>query len=124
MMILDRLQKVDKDTLEVIDIVTDTLFRLGVRTSKERAWEIFKQLNKIPFEFLIDRNKEIEYQGQGVHLSSKHAKQRLVIKDIGKYEVKAVSARKSLDRKAVIKFTPSEDIKNYALENIKVMQNE
>lgn len=114
---LDKLQKVDKETLSIIKLVKQTLFSMGIRTSDERAWEVFKRLNKLPFEYLINRNKDgIEYQGQGVHLSSKHANQRLVIKDIGQYELKAVSARQNLEKKAVVKFTPSEDIKNKALE--------
>lgn len=116
--ILDKLQKVDEETLDIVGLTQDILFSLGIRTSKERAWEVFKRLNKLPFEYLINRNKKdgIEYQGQGVHLSSKHANQRLVIKEVGQYELKAVSARKSLEKKAVVKFTPSEDIKKLALE--------
>lgn len=111
--ILGRLQKVDEETLEIIDLVRDQLFKLGIRTSRERAWEVFKQLNKIPFEYLIDRNKEIEYQGQGTHITNKFANQRLVIKDVGRYEIKAVG-RKDAPKKAVIKFIPSEDIKKLA----------
>ena len=34
---LNRLQKVDKDTNELIDAVKDFLFSVGVRTSRERA---------------------------------------------------------------------------------------
>jgi hypothetical protein len=115
---LDRLQKADQETIEFIKLIKQTLFSLGIRTSEERAWEVFKSLNKLPFQVLIDKNKEegIKYQGQGVHLSSKHANQRLVIKDVGQWEIKAVSARKGMARKAVVKFTPSEDIKKLALE--------
>jgi hypothetical protein len=111
---LKRLQKVDQDTNDLIAEIQKFLFSVGVRTSKERAWEIFKACYKIPFEMLIERNDTIEYQGQGVHLSSRHDKQRLVIKDIGKFELKGVSMKKDAKKTAAVKFVPSYDIKNMA----------
>lgn len=109
---LDRLQKVDKDTNELIDAVKDFLFSVGVRTSRERAWEIFKEVYKIPFRMLIERNDEIKYQGQGTHLSSKHGAQLLVVHDIGRFELKGIA--KGPSKKAVVKYVPSQDIKNLA----------
>lgn len=109
---LNRLQKVDKDTNELIDAVKDFLFSVGVRTSRERAWEIFKEVYKIPFRILIERNDEIKYQGQGTHLSSKHGSQLLVIHDIGRFELKGIA--KGPSKKAVVKYVPSQDIKNLA----------
>lgn len=111
---LDRLQKKDIDTNALIDEVQKFLFSVGVRTSKERAWEIFKTCFKLPFELLISRNEKIEYQGQGVHLSSRHNVQRLIIKSIGKFELKGVSSKNTVNKKAVVKFVPSKDIKNLA----------
>lgn len=109
---LNRLQKVDKDTNELIDAVKDFLFSVGVRTSRERAWEIFKEVYKIPFRILIERNDEIKYQGQGTHLSSKHGSQLLVVHDIGRFELKGIA--KGSSKKAVVKYVPSQDIKNLA----------
>ena len=47
---LDRLQKADQETIEFIKLIKQTLFSLGIRTSEERAWEVFKSLNKLPFQ--------------------------------------------------------------------------
>ena len=118
---LDRLQKIDQDTNDLIEEVQKFLFSVGVRTSKERAWAIFKACYKIPFEMLITRNNTIEYQGQGVHLSSRHNKQRLVIKDIGKFEIKGVSMKKDIAKTAVVKFIPSYDIKNLVAAKVEVI---
>lgn len=116
MRMLDKLQKVDKDTIELIDRFRDYLFSIGIRTSRERAWAIFQTAYKLPFEMIIKRNKKIKYQGQGVHISSKHGKQQMVIKDVGKFIVQGVSSKKSGTKKAAVKFTPSEDIKQLAAE--------
>ena len=119
-MILDRLQKVDKHTKKLIEEMRKALFSMGVRTSNERAWAILQAAFKLPFEYIIGLNEEIEYQGAGVHISSKHGDQLVVIKDLGRFEVKAVGNEGN--RKAVVKFIPSEDIKNLAEEAIRVKE--
>jgi len=118
---LSRLQKADKDTNELIDSVRDYLFSVGVRTSRERAWDIFQNVHRIPYKLLVSRNKEIPYQGQGKHISHKHGDQLLVIKNIGKFELKGVSMKKDQQKKATIKFSPSAEIKA-EIEKIKVIE--
>ena len=60
---LKRLQKVDQDTNDLIAEIQKFLFSVGVRTSKERAWEIFKACYKIPFEMLIEKGGESQGRG-------------------------------------------------------------
>lgn len=119
-MILDKLQKTDKHTKHLIKEVQKLLFSLGIRTSKERAWAVFQQVFKLPFEYVASLNDEIEYQGAGVHISSRHGNQLVVIKDLGRFEIKAVG--KPGKRKATIKFTPSEDIKRLVEESVEVKE--
>lgn len=111
---LDKLQKVDKDTNELINAVQKYLFSVGIRTSKERAWDILQTMYKIPFEMLIKRNSVIKYQGQGAHISSKHGAQLMVIKNIGRFEVKGIVNTKTKTKRAKVKYTPSADIQNLA----------
>lgn len=120
---LTRLQKTDKDTNELIDIVKDYLFSVGVRTSRERAWEIFKAIHKLPYKIMVEKNPVIKYQGQGRHISSKHGDQLLSIKDVGRFELMGVSSKKGQQKRAAIKFTPSNDIKEL-IETIKVLEED
>ena len=120
---LTRLQKVDKDTNELIDMVKEYLFSVGVRTSKERAWDIFQTIHQLPYRFMVERNKEIKYQGQGMHITHKYGNQLLTIKNIGKFELKAVSVKKDSIKRPTIKFTPSAEIRSLIEENVKVIDN-
>lgn len=119
---LPRLQKTDSHTKEVIKQMRDYLFSVGIRTSEERAWAILQTAFKLPFEYMVSINDEIGYQGQGVHISSKHGNQLVTIKDLGRFELKAVG--KENNRKAVIKFKPSEDIARLVEEKVKVVEDE
>lgn len=118
---LSKLQKSDKDTNELIDMAKAYLFSVGVRTSRERAWDILKNMHQLPYKLLVARNKQIEYQGQGVHISHKHGDQLLVVRNIGRFELKGVSSRKTKEKTATIKFTPSEEIKK-EVQKIKVIK--
>lgn len=118
--ILPRLQKDDEHTKNLIKEMKSFLFSIGIRTSEERAWTILQHAFKLPFAYMIDLNKEIEYQGQGTHISSKHGDQLLVIKNLGRFELKAVG--KEGFRKPVIKFIPSEDVKNEVISKVKVIE--
>lgn len=121
--ILNRLQKTDDDTNKLIDMVKDYLFSVGIRTSRERAWDIFQNVFKIPYKLVVDRNPEIDYQGQGRHISSKHGAQLLVVKDIGRFELKGVSSHKNQKKTASITFVPSADIRAL-VETVKVNYDE
>lgn len=116
---LKKLQKVDADTNELINQYRQFLFDNGIRTSKERAWELFQHAHKLPYLMLIEANPKITYQGVGAHISHKHGKQLLVIKNVGKFEIKGVSNKKSNSKSAAIKFQPSNDIKKL-LESVEV----
>ena len=119
---LSKLQKSDKDTNELIDKVREYLFSIGIRTSRERAWDIFQAIHKMPYEILITKNKVIKYQGQGQHISHKNQpSQVLTIKDIGKFEIKAVSSTKSKPKRASIKFVASKDIQKMLDEKVEVI---
>lgn len=109
--ILTRLQKADEDTNNLIDAFRDYLFSVGIRTSRERAWDIFKTSFKLPFELLVRKNETIKYQGPGAHISHKHGDQLLVIKNVGKFELKGVSMKKDQKKRAAIKFVPSADVR-------------
>ena len=117
---LDKLQKADKDTNELIDRVKDYLFSVGIRTSRERAWDILQNVHQIPYKMLIERNPKIEYQGVGAHISHKHGDQLLVVKHLGKFEIKGVGAKRDQKKTAAIKFTPSNDIKKM-VEQVEVI---
>ena len=119
---LTRLQKVDADTNTLIEMVKNYLFSVGVRTSKERAWDIFQAIHQLPYKLMLEKNSEIKYQGQGAHITHKHGNQLLVIKNVGKFELKGVSVRKDKEKKATIKFTPSAEIRRLVEENIKVIE--
>ena len=119
---LQRLQKKDKHTKELIKQMTKYLFSVGIRTSEERAWDILQTAFKLPFEYVVSLNDEIGYQGQGVHISSKHGDQLVTIKDLGRFELKAVGKEDS--RKAVVKFKPSEDINRLVETKVKVIEND
>jgi hypothetical protein len=109
--LLKNLQKIDKDTNDIIDEVRDYLFSVGVRTSRERAWDILYNIHKIPYEHLAKKNHKIVYQGQGFHLSHKrHGEQLMVVRNLGRYELKAVSSRKDKDKSPSVRFVPSPDI--------------
>jgi hypothetical protein len=122
--VLEKLQKTDSDTLELIDKVKEFLFSINVRVDDERAWEIFKGVFVIPFEMLVAKNPEIKYQGAGRHLRLKsHANQRLVVRGLGKFELKAVSSKKDERKKASIKFIPGEGLRKTIEERIVVVQD-
>lgn len=116
---LSKLQKVDKDTNELIEEFRKYLFSIGIRTSSERAWDILQKAYKVPFEFLIEKNDTIKYQGAGAHISHKHGDQLLVVKNLGKFEVKGIVNKTTGTKRATVKFSPSADIRELA-EKIKV----
>lgn len=118
---LDSLQKSDKDTNELIDKVRDYLFSIGIRTTRERAWDIFQTVHQLPYKMLIERNPVITYQGNGQHISYKHGNQLLVVRHLGRFEIKGVSARKNKKKVAAIKFSPSYDIKKL-VEKVEVIE--
>lgn len=129
-MITKKLQKADIDTNALIDTMQAYLkeyFRqLGIRgivVSREMAWDFFQTSHKLPYMLLISRNPTIIYQGQGRHLSKKHSDQQLVIKNIGRFEMKGVSHKKDLAKTASIKFKPSKDIEKL-LDTVEVLENE
>ena len=109
---LKRLQKKDEKTNELIERVRKYLFSVGVRTSKERAWDIFQNVFTIPFEYMAEKNPKIKYQGSGVQISKKHGDQLLVVKGIGRFEVQGVSVKKDRSKKAAIKFKPAQEIRS------------
>jgi len=116
---LDILQKSDKDTNELIDKVKDYLFSVGIRTTRERAWDILQNVHQLPYKMLIEKNPEIKYQGQGQHIiQSKHGSQVLVIRHLGRFELKGVGRKES--KKAAVKFVPSKALKNKIEESVKV----
>lgn len=117
-----KLQKIDLDTNAMINAVQQYLVSTHkLKTvTRDMAWQIFQTIHKLPYHVLISRNPEIEYQGQGRHLSHKHENQLLVIKDLGRFELQGVSSKKDLAKSARIKFTPSKDI-DRLLENVKVV---
>lgn len=113
---LNSLQKSDKDTNELIERVKDYLFSIGIRTTRERAWDILQKVNHLPYEMLLEKNPEITYQGQGRHVrQTTHESQVFVIRSLGRYELKGLS-----NGKAVIKFIPSKALKNKVSESVKV----
>lgn len=120
---LSRLQKIDKDTNDIINMIRDYLFSIGIRTSKERAWAIFQTVHQMPYKLMVERNKKITYQGQGKHITHKYGNQLLVVKNIGKFELKGVSVRKDKAKRAVIKFMPSAEIKTLVENSIEVVQD-
>lgn len=109
---LSKLQKVDKDTNDLIDQVREYLFSIGIRTTRERAWDIFQAIHQLPYKILIERNKTIKYQGAGAHISHKHENQLLVVKNIGRFEIKGVSSKKDKKKTATIKFMPSYEVRD------------
>jgi len=119
--VLAKLQKEDARSNELIDRVTAYLFSVGVRTSRERAWDIIQNVHRIPYEMLVESNPVIKYQGQGTHISRKHGNQLLSIRDLGKFELKGVSSRKDASKKASIRFRPSKVLQRYIEENIEVI---
>lgn len=122
---LERLQKTDSDTLELISKVKDFLFSINIRIDDERAWEIFRGVFTLPFEMLLARNPEIKYQGPGRHLRlNKHSNQRLVIRGLGKFELKAVSSKRDERKKASIKFTPGEGLRKTIEDRIVVIPDD
>lgn len=119
------LQKIDKRTNEIISLFRDFLFSVGVRTSHERAWVILQKAHRLPFEYLIELNKEgIKYQGSGQHISAKHGNQLMVIKELGRFELKAVSARKDQEKQSTIRYTIPRDLLREVREKVKVLDDE
>lgn len=118
-------QKIDERTNEIIELFTQFLFSVGVRTSKQRAWEILKKAHRLPFEYLIALNEDdgIEYQGQGKHLSAKHGNQLMVIRELGRFELKAVSDRRSREKRPTIKYIVPKDLLAETRERIKVVSD-
>lgn len=116
------LQKVDERTNEVIDLFTKFLFSVGIRTTKERAWVILKKAQRLPFEYLIALNEEegIEYQGAGKHISAKHGNQLMTIRELGRYELKAVSSKKDDKKTATIRYVLPTDLQQEIMDKIKV----
>ena len=47
---LSKLQKADKDTNDLIDQVREYLFSIGIRTTRERAWDIFQSVHQLPYK--------------------------------------------------------------------------
>lgn len=121
-----KLQKIDEDTNELIDLFREFLFSIGVRSSRERAWKILQKAHRLPYEYLIDKNHlGIEYHGQGTHISSRHGNQLMVVKDLGRFEMKAVSDRKDPPSyNATIKFKPSKDLVREIRERVPVLELE
>lgn len=118
---LNKLQKSSEDTKQLIDKVQEFLFSIGIRTSKERAWYIFQQVFKMPYEVLLEKNQKIEYQGAGRNLTHKeHGNQILTINDVGRFELKGISNKQGV--KAVVKFTPSKEVLDYVENNVKVVE--
>lgn len=119
-----KLQKVDEDTNALIDEFRAFLFSIGYRATREKAWIILQKAHKLPYEVLMDKNKEgIEYQGQGRHISSRHGNQLMVIKELGRFEVKATvdkSSDEMFGYNATIKFKPSQDLVKEIRETIPV----
>lgn len=118
------LQKVDEDTNKLIDDFRAFLFSIGYRATREKAWTVLQKAHKIPYEHLIEKNKEgIEYQGQGRHISAKHGNQLMVIRELGRFEVKAVSNRNKEEESysATIKFKPSQDLMDEIKSSIPVL---
>jgi len=122
---LDKLQKIDEDTLELIKRANQLFFRVGIRTDEERTWEIIKELFKLPFKMIIEKNPEIEYQGKGVHLTNKqHPTQVMTIRELGRFELKAVSTRQNNIKRPAIRFKPTKEIQLLAEQKVKVIDSE
>lgn len=120
---LNKLQKADKDTNDLINQVKEYLFSIGIRTSRERAWDIFQTVHQMPYLMLVERNPEIEYQGVGQHIShNKHGNQFLAIKSVGRFELKGVSSKREQKKKAAVKFMPSAEMKKLVAEKVKVKE--
>ena len=109
---LNKLQKADKDTNDLIDQVRAYLFSIGIRATRERAWDIFQAVHQIPYKMLIEKNPKIKYQGAGAHISHKHNSQLLVVKNLGRFEIKGVSSKKDKKKTATIKFMPSYEVRD------------
>lgn len=118
------LQKIDEQTNEVIDLYREYLFSIGVRASRERAWNMLQMAHQLPYNYLITKNTDgITYQGQGVHISSKHGNQLLVMKGLGRFELKAVkSGAQGLT--STIRYKPSADLLKRIQDNVPVIQEE
>ena len=80
-----RIFKIDTDTVELIEEVRRYLFSIGIRTSRERAWDIFKSVFQIPFNMLIEKNPKLEYSRRPARNSS----QVLSVRDLGRFVLKA-----------------------------------
>jgi len=114
-----RFQKQDKDTLALISAVKQYLFSLGIRVDDQKAFDIFLIMNKLPYYVLIDRNESITYQGQGTHLTHKeNSSQILVVKDIGRFELKAVKGNNTFTPK--FRFIPSQDLQDLVKKEVRV----
>ena len=118
---LAKLQTKDTRSNELIDKVTAYLFSVGIRTTRERAWDIIQNVHRIPYEMLVELNPVIKYQGQGTHISRKHGNQLLSIRNLGNFELKGVSNKKGMAKKASIRFRPSKTLRRYIEENIEVV---
>lgn len=117
-------QRKDTRTRYFIKKFRAFLLSKHLRVDEDRAWEILYASYSIPFEYLVEKNPKIEYQGKGVHLSSKHKNQILHIYGLGTFEVKAVSPRRSKKgKRAVIKFSPSKRFQDYVEANVEVIDN-
>jgi len=120
-----KIQKVDIDTLAIIEVVKQYLFSIGIRVSNEKAFQIFKVMQQLPYMILIDRNKEgIKYQGSGSHLThEEHGSQILAIQDIGRFELKAIKNRHH-GYVPHIKYTTDGAFNRYLNESIKILDLE
>lgn len=117
---------INEGSKEIIEMVRDYLFRVGIATSRERAWAIFQEMQYIPYRYLIEKNKDegIEYQGSGKYISNKdYPNQALTIQGVGRYELKAIKDNANKKYKANIIFKPARTIKD-AVGKIKVKDNE
>lgn len=120
------LQKIDEKTNELIDIYRNYLMSINIRVDRERAWEMLQKAHRLPYEYLIYLNEEdgIEYQGQGAHITHKHGDQLLVVKELGRFELKAVSSRKDQTKQATIRYKIPNDLLNEVRERVKVKDEE
>lgn len=119
----NRIQVKSELTNEFLDELVDFFFQANIRVERKRAYMLFREITKLPYKFLIEKNREIPYRGQGVHINSEHGNQLLSIWGVGKYEVKAVSSSKDKAKTPKVKFTPSADIKKLVKENVRVIED-
>jgi hypothetical protein len=121
---LKRFQKTSDDTLVLIEEIREALKVSNLRINDEnRCLEIFERLFMIPFNILIKRNSEIEYQGSGKKITKEQADQILSVRGVGRFELIGVSDRKSKSKRATIKYRLAKNLKDMIEEKVKVVEN-